>query len=94
MLLPLDVVDVFTTFTFYIVTIIIILADVIANPYCGRSYCHLFCGRRCTTFILVAISLSLKWQMLLPIFVEDGKPHFIVILLADVIAMVADGMAT
>ena len=75
MLLPLDVVDVFTTFTFYIVNIII-LADVIDNPYCGRSYCHLFCGRCCTTFILDAISLSCKVADVIANFCGRWKTTF------------------
>ena len=75
MLLPLDVVDVFTTFTFYIVNIII-LADVMDNPYCGRSYCHLFCGRCCTTFILDAISLSCQVADVIANFCGRWKTTF------------------
>ena len=44
------------------------LADGIANICCGRSYCHPF---------NLLLALIVKWQMLLPFYVDDGKPYFI-----------------
>ena len=64
----------------------------------------LTCGFDVVTTLEFLIIHVEFWQMLMPmpffvadgiaIYVEDGKPHFYVLCLADVIAMVADGTAT
>ena len=75
--------------------IIFVLAGVIANVFSGRSYCHLF----------VACVIPLVFYFDISLNCIDGRCycHFVwkmettllcLEIMADVIAMVADGMAT
>ena len=46
-------------------------------------------------FFLVLLAYVVRWQMLLPLYVVDGKPQIcLYVMLADVIAMVVDGTTT
>ena len=69
------VVDYITTCD--IMKVSITLADVIANLYCGRSYCLIFCGGCCYHFFLL-IAYFVRWQMLLALYVVDGKPQMFI----------------
>ena len=62
------------------------MADVIALvQQCGGCWYHLYCW-------LLSQVWDFLWQMLLPMW-QVEKPH-VIYLLADVIAIVADGIAT
>ena len=81
----------------------IALADVIANVYCGRSYCQYLwqivlpyqCGGCYYHLYLIFTFFSKVADVIAFMYVEDGKTTcYLQIILADAVAMVADGIAT
>ena len=61
--------------------------DIFDNVFIGWCYCQLLlwqillpsvCGWCYYHFVLFVIAFSIaRWQMLLPWYVDDGKPHFV-----------------
>ena len=99
-LIAIAVADVIAIMVWWILLLLLILcnisitlADVIANFYCGRFYCHIFVVEVVTTFVV--ISLYCKVADAITIICGRWKTtKCLYVMLADVIATVVDGITT